>query len=237
MSTFLHGERIALAILITAGILGAIVFYTYSVIQEHDVAILEQQAQAAAKDAFNTARQTIAIGQSISLTAEDTGQVASWSTGTKTFAINRASLYGSLQEAANNENLGNIIEAIPPDDVVGAIAGGDTEGKLLVLEVFIRNIDAESFSASPYEFLIESDISLSCNNYCLATFSGSPIDAGPKETNRYTLAPGESATYLVGFWIRADEDFDTLTAGIGNSLGIYGFAPITIELDIEDTTR
>ena len=237
MCALQRGERIALSILITVGVLGAGLFFDYSASQERNTAILEEQARDAAKAAFENAAQTISMGQPTSLTAEDTKQVALWSNGTKEFTVSRATLYSSLQDASNAEELGNIIEAIPPDDVVGAIAGGSTEGRILLLEITIHNVDAANNNDSPYEFLIESDVSLSCANYCLATFSGSPIDASPKEINKYTLTPGASATYLVGFWIRADEDLGALTAGIGNSLGIYGVAPITVELDIEDKTR
>ena len=237
MCTFQRGEHIALSILITVGILGAGLFYAYYAFQEHNTAVLEEQARDAAEAAFENAAQTISMGQPTSLTAEDTKQVTLWSNGTKEFTVSRATLYSSLQDASNAEELGNIIEAVPPDDVVGAIAGGSTEGRILLLEITIHNIDATNNNDTPYEFLIESDISLNCDSYRLATFSGSPIDAGSKEINTYTLAPGESATYLFGFWIRADEDLSALTAGIGNSLGIYGVAPITVELNIDDKTR
>lgn len=237
MTRLLKGERIASVFLVTAGIVGAIVFFVYASLQEHNTAMLEQQARAAAQEAFENVRQTVPMGQTVSLTAEDTKQVASWATGTKEFTVSRAAIYDSLQEASVAESLGNIIEAVPPEDVVGAIAGSDTDGRLLVLEISIHNIDATKDGENPYSFLIEGDVTLNCDAYCLATFSGSPIDAGPKQINAYILAPEESETYLVGFWIRADEDLDALTAGIGQSLGLYGTAPITVELDIDNVTR
>ena len=237
MTKLLKGERVVLAFLVTAGIVGAVVFFAHAALQEHNTAVLEQQARAAAQEAFEHARQTVSMGQTVSLTAEDTKQVASWATGTKEFTVSHAAIYGSLQEASAAEDLGNIIEAVPPKDVVGPIAGGDTDARLLVLEVSIHNIDAATYGENPYSFHIEGDVTLNCDAYRLASFSGSPIDAGPKQINFYTLAPGESGTYLVGFWIRADEDLDALTAGIGQSLGLYGTAPVSVELDIADETR
>lgn len=237
MSTLQRGEQLALAILLTAGVLVAGVFYAYSSSQEHSAALLEEQAVDKAEKAFSDAEKTVPMGQVASLTAENTQQVALWATGTKEFTVTRAMLFSSLQEAAADEELGNVVEAIPPDGVADDAITGNAGARLLVLEVSIHNIDAKNDGDAPYEFLIESDISLNCSNYCLATFSGSPLDAGPKQINTYTLAPGESETYLIGFWIGADEDPDTLTVGIGNNLGIYGVAPITVELDIDDKTR
>ncbi len=134
--------------------------------------------------------------------------------GTMEVTVDGATIYGSPEEAAANEDLGAVVDQ------------RDRSGhRILVVKMTFHNVDATSRLAAPesgkgtYEFfstLFQPKFTTENGEVAFAgfvySFDGAPEGTDPtvQSASNFVLEPGQTATYTLGFWLDGPFEPDDL---------------------------